>query len=229
MLLAPVFGHCRLKPLATAAETAAAVAAAAASGEVAVELAVGGVALKELAFDEGLDALLDDGGVGQEARAELAGHLAHNAVVVQHSPRLHDPHHRRLYLRLPVLLHLQRHNTAPIQDLKISLAFLKEFSCCLIVHRCKLRVSTHRSHEQATSKLVYFGYSPTEADLLHEQALHQMRTVTMSDVVHKTPTDGQRCGRNPWETTPGLSPTLEWMVGSPPAFHTFEEIPAIKD
>lgn len=48
-------------------------------------------------------------------------------------------------------------------------------------------------------------------------------------VVYKTLTDGQRCGRNPWETTPGLSPTLEWMVGSPPAFHTFEEIPAIKD
>lgn len=48
-------------------------------------------------------------------------------------------------------------------------------------------------------------------------------------VVYKTLTGGQRCGRNPWETTPGLSPTLEWMVGSPPAFHTFEEIPAIKD
>jgi cytochrome c oxidase subunit 1 len=48
-------------------------------------------------------------------------------------------------------------------------------------------------------------------------------------VVYKTLTGGQRCGRNPWETAPGLSPTLEWMVGSPPAFHTFEEIPAIKD
>ena len=48
-------------------------------------------------------------------------------------------------------------------------------------------------------------------------------------VVYKTLTGDQRCGRNPWETTPGLAPTLEWMVGSPPAFHTFEEIPAIKD
>lgn len=48
-------------------------------------------------------------------------------------------------------------------------------------------------------------------------------------VVYKTLTGHQRCGRNPWETTPGLAPTLEWMVGSPPAFHTFEEIPAIKE
>lgn len=48
-------------------------------------------------------------------------------------------------------------------------------------------------------------------------------------VVYHTLTHNQRCGRNPWETTPGISPTLEWMVGSPPAFHTFEEIPSIKD
>ncbi|KAI9710021.1 MAG: cytochrome c oxidase subunit 1 [Candelaria pacifica] len=48
-------------------------------------------------------------------------------------------------------------------------------------------------------------------------------------VVYKTLTGNARCGRNPWETTPGVSPTLEWMVGSPPAFHTFEEIPAIKE
>ncbi|KAI9708139.1 MAG: cytochrome c oxidase subunit 1 [Candelaria pacifica] len=48
-------------------------------------------------------------------------------------------------------------------------------------------------------------------------------------VVYKTLTGDVRCGRNPWETTPDVSPTLEWMVASPPAFHTFEEIPAIKD
>jgi cytochrome c oxidase subunit 1 len=48
-------------------------------------------------------------------------------------------------------------------------------------------------------------------------------------VVYKTLTGDIRCGRNPWETTPDVSPTLEWMVGSPPAFHTFEEIPAIKE
>ena len=48
-------------------------------------------------------------------------------------------------------------------------------------------------------------------------------------VVYKTLTSNISCNKNPWQTTPGVSPTLEWMVGSPPAFHTFEEIPAIKD
>ena len=48
-------------------------------------------------------------------------------------------------------------------------------------------------------------------------------------VVYHTLTHDQECGANPWETTPGIAPTLEWMVPSPPAFHTFEEIPAIKD
>jgi len=48
-------------------------------------------------------------------------------------------------------------------------------------------------------------------------------------VVYKTLCSNHNCPRNPWETTPGISPTLEWMVGSPPAFHTFEEIPSIKD
>jgi cytochrome c oxidase subunit 1 len=48
-------------------------------------------------------------------------------------------------------------------------------------------------------------------------------------VVYKTLANTERCGRNPWETTPGLNPSLEWMVTSPPAFHTFEEIPCIKD
>ena len=48
-------------------------------------------------------------------------------------------------------------------------------------------------------------------------------------VVYKTLTSNQTCPRNPWQTTPGISATLEWMVPSPPAFHTFEEIPSIKD
>ena len=47
-------------------------------------------------------------------------------------------------------------------------------------------------------------------------------------VVYKTLTSEERCPRNPWETTPNVSPTLEWMLPSPPAFHTFEEIPSIK-
>ena len=48
-------------------------------------------------------------------------------------------------------------------------------------------------------------------------------------VVYKTLTEEKACPANPWETTIGISPTLEWMVSSPPAFHTFEEIPSIKD
>ena len=48
-------------------------------------------------------------------------------------------------------------------------------------------------------------------------------------VVYKTLTSNENCKKNPWQTTPGISPTLEWIVGSPPAFHTFQEIPAIKD
>jgi len=49
-------------------------------------------------------------------------------------------------------------------------------------------------------------------------------------VVYATLAGNQVCGKNPWqfegETT---SPTLEWMIPSPPAFHTFEELPAIKE
>merc|ERR1712226_1092513 len=46
-------------------------------------------------------------------------------------------------------------------------------------------------------------------------------------VVYATLTGNERCPKNPWETTPGVSPTLEWLTPSPPAFHTFEEIPTI--
>jgi len=50
-------------------------------------------------------------------------------------------------------------------------------------------------------------------------------------VVFATLTSEEKCGKNPWqfdeaETTVS---TLEWTVASPPPFHTFEEIPAIKD
>lgn len=47
-------------------------------------------------------------------------------------------------------------------------------------------------------------------------------------VVYKTLTSEERCPRNPWETTPNVAATLEWMIPSPPAYHTFEEIPSIK-
>jgi len=48
-------------------------------------------------------------------------------------------------------------------------------------------------------------------------------------VVYKTFTSDIPCGKNPWAfADEATSPTLEWMVPSPPAYHTFEEIPAIK-
>ena len=47
-------------------------------------------------------------------------------------------------------------------------------------------------------------------------------------VVYETLTGNEKCPNNPWETTLNVSPTLEWVLPSPPAFHTFEEIPSIK-
>ena len=47
-------------------------------------------------------------------------------------------------------------------------------------------------------------------------------------VVYKTLTTDKKVGNNPWSKTPGLNTTLEWMIQSPPAYHTFEEIPSIK-
>jgi len=44
-----------------------------------------------------------------------------------------------------------------------------------------------------------------------------------------------RCPVNPWAFDDNTSSdskfvyTLEWVVGSPPAFHTFHELPLIKD
>lgn len=48
-------------------------------------------------------------------------------------------------------------------------------------------------------------------------------------VVYDTLTSNSVCGKNPWvfDDSEYTSPTLEWMVPSPPAFHTFEELPAI--
>ena len=47
-------------------------------------------------------------------------------------------------------------------------------------------------------------------------------------VVYVTLTRGERCGINPWGEEGESVPTLEWTVTSPPAFHTFEEIPVVK-
>jgi cytochrome c oxidase subunit I len=53
-------------------------------------------------------------------------------------------------------------------------------------------------------------------------------------IIYDTLTGDRRVGDNPWEwddlpesKTPVF--TLEWMVNSPPAFHTFDELPNIKE
>lgn len=48
-------------------------------------------------------------------------------------------------------------------------------------------------------------------------------------VVYKTLTSDETCPSNPWETTPNVSSTLEWLLPSPVAYHTFEELPCIKE
>jgi len=51
-------------------------------------------------------------------------------------------------------------------------------------------------------------------------------------IVYATLTGDKVCPDNPWafdDTPKGANaPTLEWMTSSPPAFHTFEELPALK-
>lgn len=47
-------------------------------------------------------------------------------------------------------------------------------------------------------------------------------------VVYFTLTSNTKCPASPWSAEEDAT-TLEWMVQSPPAFHTFEEIPAIKE
>ena len=66
--------------------------------------------------------------------------------------------------------------------------------------------------------------------------LSLLATLFFFYVVFHTLTQDKECGANPWQSTLGRNhergapaPTLEWMIPSPPAFHTFEEIPSIKD
>jgi cytochrome c oxidase subunit 1 len=49
-------------------------------------------------------------------------------------------------------------------------------------------------------------------------------------VVFATLTGNEKCDENPWapEDQKDFSSTLEWLLPSPPGFHTFEEIPSIK-
>jgi len=56
-------------------------------------------------------------------------------------------------------------------------------------------------------------------------------------MIYNTLSQGKRCGANPWlfssvagrENDAEEVKTLEWLVASPPAFHTFDELPQIKD
>jgi cytochrome c oxidase subunit 1 len=50
-------------------------------------------------------------------------------------------------------------------------------------------------------------------------------------VVYLTLTSKETCPNNPWdtETKKPVSSTLEWMLSSPPAYHTFTQIPSIKN
>jgi heme/copper-type cytochrome/quinol oxidase subunit 1 len=54
-------------------------------------------------------------------------------------------------------------------------------------------------------------------------------------VIYETLTNLDKCPVNPWsfEKEGDLDTrfvyTLEWTVGSPPSFHTFYEVPLIKD
>jgi heme/copper-type cytochrome/quinol oxidase subunit 1 len=49
-------------------------------------------------------------------------------------------------------------------------------------------------------------------------------------VVYVTLTQGEKCEDNPWQFDNNKNvPTIEWTLTSPPAYHTFEEIPAIKE
>ena len=64
--------------------------------------------------------------------------------------------------------------------------------------------------------------------------LSLLATLFFFYVVFHRLTQDKECGANPWQSTLGVergapAPTLEWMIPSPPAFHTFEEIPSIKD
>jgi len=47
-------------------------------------------------------------------------------------------------------------------------------------------------------------------------------------VVFLTLTNENKCVPSPWAVEQN-STTLEWMIKSPPAFHTFLELPAIKE
>jgi heme/copper-type cytochrome/quinol oxidase subunit 1 len=72
------------------------------------------------------------------------------------------------------------------------------------------------------------AYSGWNAVASYGSYLSVLGAIIFFYVVYRTLTSNETVGRNPWGVGEE-SPTLEWMVTSPPAFHTFEEVPAIKD
>jgi len=49
-------------------------------------------------------------------------------------------------------------------------------------------------------------------------------------LIYEILTNLDKCPVNPWKFDENnFEYTLEWVVGSPPAFHTFEEVPLIKE
>jgi heme/copper-type cytochrome/quinol oxidase subunit 1 len=48
--------------------------------------------------------------------------------------------------------------------------------------------------------------------------------------MYRTFTDNITCPNNPWADEGEVNAsTLEWLVSSPPPFHTFDELPVIKE
>lgn len=77
-------------------------------GEMGAHIGIFAVALKVLALDEGLDALLEVGLLHGEL--ELLQQLAHQQLVAQALARLHHPHYRRIDLQ-PRMQHHSRSAT----------------------------------------------------------------------------------------------------------------------
>jgi cytochrome c oxidase subunit 1 len=53
-------------------------------------------------------------------------------------------------------------------------------------------------------------------------------------IVYRTLTDGVVCPKNPWnldgvDANKPQSPTLEWVIPSPPEFHSHAEPPLVKE
>ena len=52
-------------------------------------------------------------------------------------------------------------------------------------------------------------------------------------VIYNSLTENVECSENPWSdqvsNNTESSNTLEWVIGSPPSYHAFNELPAIKD